>query len=212
MYLGIGLYQLLYILLPPRDHIGNPIIPDDNHVSMKRSCLFFLLSCIPVIFIVGCSGSADPAGEYMEKGIALKNQGMYEEAIKAFDQVIEMNPNDTVAWNNKGAVLILQGNGREALQAYDQTIRIDPNDSLAWDGRGSSYHLQGNYNKALDSFDQAIQINPADPQAWYRKGATLLQLGWIEESIQAFDQALLIDPNYPDAERIRELAKTRRNK
>jgi len=35
------------------------------------------------------------------KGHVFRNSKKYEEAIKAFDKVIEISPNDSLAWDNK---------------------------------------------------------------------------------------------------------------
>ena len=39
------------------------------------------------------------------KGIALYGQGKYDEAIKAYDEAIRLDPNYAMAWNNKGIAL-----------------------------------------------------------------------------------------------------------
>ena len=60
------------------------------------------------------------------KGIALDSQGKYDEAIKAYDEAIRLDPNYADAWNNKGIALDDQGKYDEAIKAYDEAIRLDP--------------------------------------------------------------------------------------
>jgi Flp pilus assembly protein TadD len=38
-------------------------------------------------------------------GVTLIYQGKYDEALKAFDKAIKINPQDAGAWNNQGLVL-----------------------------------------------------------------------------------------------------------
>ncbi|MGD0951207.1 MAG: tetratricopeptide repeat protein, partial [Methanotrichaceae archaeon] len=47
--------------------------------------------------------------EWSNKGIALGNQGKYDEAVQAYDKAIEINPRDASAWNSKGNALSSQG-------------------------------------------------------------------------------------------------------
>ena len=59
-------------------------------------------------------------------------QGKYDEAIKAYDEAIRLDPNLAMAWSNKGNALTGQGKYDEAMKAYDEAIRLDPNLASAW--------------------------------------------------------------------------------
>jgi tetratricopeptide (TPR) repeat protein len=48
------------------------------------------------------------------KCVALKNLDKYNEAIKAYDEAIRLDPNLADAWFNKGLVLNVLGRGTEA--------------------------------------------------------------------------------------------------
>jgi tetratricopeptide (TPR) repeat protein len=50
----------------------------------------------------------------------------YDDAIKAYDEAIRLDPNDADTRNNKGLALEFQGRYDEAIQAYDEAIKIDP--------------------------------------------------------------------------------------
>ncbi|MCK5025366.1 MAG: tetratricopeptide repeat protein, partial [Nanoarchaeota archaeon] len=56
--------------------------------------------------------------EYFIKGLDLFNKGNYKLAIKEFEKIIEINPNDYKAWNGKGAAHFKLGQNEEALKAY----------------------------------------------------------------------------------------------
>ncbi|MDO9096974.1 MAG: tetratricopeptide repeat protein, partial [Candidatus Methanoperedens sp.] len=55
---------------------------------------------------------------------AIQDQGKYEEAIKAYDKDIEMNPENADAWYNKGFALYGLGKYEEATKAYDTAREI----------------------------------------------------------------------------------------
>lgn len=51
---------------------------------------------------------------WRSKGVAFGEQGNYDEALKAFDKAIEINPLDAKAWYNKGITLKSLGRTTEA--------------------------------------------------------------------------------------------------
>nr|WP_319537584.1 tetratricopeptide repeat protein [uncultured Methanospirillum sp.] len=58
------------------------------------------------------------------KGVALSRLGKYYEAIEAYDQALQIDPEYSSAWNNKGVVLSRLGKYHEALDAFDRALRI----------------------------------------------------------------------------------------
>jgi len=55
---------------------------------------------------------------WLNKGVALKQQGKHEEAIKAYDIAIEIYPQFATAWNYKGNSLKELGRDIEADAAF----------------------------------------------------------------------------------------------
>jgi Flp pilus assembly protein TadD len=54
------------------------------------------------------------------KAYALEQQGKYDEAVKAYDEVIKLDPNDAAAWKNKGNALQRLGRTTEADAAFSK--------------------------------------------------------------------------------------------
>lgn len=64
--------------------------------------------------------------EWIDKGIKFYEQGKSEEAVKAFDRAIEINPQQADAWMIKGIALEDLGKRDEAILAYRKAIEINP--------------------------------------------------------------------------------------
>ena len=73
---------------------------------------------------------------WVNKGFALIRQSKYDEAIKAFDKAIELNPQYADAWSNKGVALYDQGKFDEAIKAFDEAIKLNPQDPIARYAKG----------------------------------------------------------------------------
>ncbi|HBB04286.1 TPA: hypothetical protein DCZ39_05340 [Patescibacteria group bacterium] len=61
----------------------------------------------------------------------LRNLNKYEEALKEFNTILEINKNYSAAYINKGIVFELLNKYEEALQAYNDAILINKDEILA---------------------------------------------------------------------------------
>ena len=93
------------------------------------------------------------------KGVALVNLGKLDEAIKAYDKAIEINPQYADAWYNKGNILCQLGKFDEGIKAYDKTIEINPKYSNAWYNKGNALDDSGRHDEAIKAYDKAIELN-----------------------------------------------------
>jgi hypothetical protein len=95
--------------------------------NKKRSDLIILASTVFLLFLTIFSSTALAANN--ENTLAFQEN--YEEAIKAYDKAIEINPQDSDTWYNKGLCLAHLGKYNEAVEALDKAIEIDPQYSYA---------------------------------------------------------------------------------
>lgn len=64
---------------------------------------------------------------YINRGIALKNLGRFDEAIACYDKVInEINPNSKKAWYNKAVALFNKGEIGKVKECVDRALQIAP--------------------------------------------------------------------------------------
>jgi tetratricopeptide (TPR) repeat protein len=64
-------------------------------------------------------------------GIIQFRQGKYRDAVNAFGQATDTDPEFTNAWFNKSLALIHPGKDTEALRAPDKAITLNPRDKEA---------------------------------------------------------------------------------
>jgi len=65
---------------------------------------------------------------WINKGIALKNLGKLDEAIRCYDTVIKgINPRYKKAWHNKAVALWMKGDIDAARMCVDKALEIEPN-------------------------------------------------------------------------------------
>ena len=122
---------------------------------------------------------------YLNRGIALRVDHHFSEALPYFDQAIAINPNYADAHFNRGIALQFLGRLEEALESYDQTMRIQPEFAEVYFNAGIAFRDLQRPIEALANFDFAIKVNPDHSLAHWNKALLLLlrgdfQQGWIE--------------------------------
>jgi tetratricopeptide (TPR) repeat protein len=153
----------------------------------------------------GRSSEALPAiealliGENVEelhlKGLLLIESARWEEALKIFQTVINLQPDRDSAWFQRGYALVNLGRYEEAIASYDRNIEIKPDKDEPWYNRGIALGKLGRYEEAIDSYVRAIQLKPNNVLAWISHGITLSNLGRHDEAINSCDRALEFEPD-----------------
>ena len=90
------------------------------------------ITLLEFFILVSIAGSVPFADIQNSGSNNVSNLNKSDEAIKAFDKAIEINPQDSKAWNNKGLDLRKLGKYDEAIKAYDKAIENNPQNSMAW--------------------------------------------------------------------------------
>src|ERR1700722_1133629 len=102
-----------------------------------------------------------PKAEYLSSlGTALQQQGRLEEALKAIDKAVQLNPEDARLWIELGTVLAELQRPTEALLAFEHVLKLDPNH---WDAAyrcGFILHGLGRQQEAVSCFDLSDRLRP----------------------------------------------------
>ena len=101
----------------------------------------------------------------------LRNElGEQQQALKAYDQAIALNPQYAQAYNNRGVLRSEQGDPAGARTDCDQAIALNPQFAQAYNNRGVLRREQGEIAGARADYDQAIALNPQFALAYYNRG------------------------------------------
>ncbi len=82
----------------------------------------------------------------------------YDEAAHAYDQVLQLHPNDISAHYMKGVSLLYSARDEEALASFDQVIQLDPDDMFTHHNRGKALFGCGRHEEALAAFKKTISL------------------------------------------------------
>lgn len=141
---------------------------------------------------------SDPAYRFI-KGRALAGLRRYDEAIKAFDEAIELKPDYARAYNNKGIALKNIRRFDKAISAYDRAIELKPDLVQAYNNKGVALRILGKHDEAIKAYEKAIGLKPDDPYAYVSKGVALASLGKYKEAIASYRKSIELKPDFGSA-------------
>jgi hypothetical protein len=128
--------------------------------------------------------------DWQNEGYTLERQGRYEEALAAYEQAIQLDP-QCDHWNYYLKAKLLQELERyeEALAAYEQAIQLNPQYAPLYALEAVMFWKLGRYKEVVAASERVIQLDSQDADAYYVKGTALQELGRTAEAEQAFQKA-----------------------
>ena len=132
------------------------------------------------------------------RGYLFFREGNFDDAVPAFENALELNPQLSVAWLNLGNLHFHRKNLDEAIRCFREALRIDPNQGGASTQLGLAYLEQGHVELARKPLEKASEVDPSDHWAhlglseYHRR--TKNPLSAVEEA----REAVRIEPGDPD--------------
>jgi serine/threonine protein kinase len=139
---------------------------------------------------------ADQAANWVAEGQRAFAAGRREEAIRALDRAIALDPDQPQAYRWRGRVRGRLGQHQAALEDFTRCSTLVPEDPdlLFW--RSLSLRELGRHDEALADLQRAVEIAPDLGVSWAHLGAELLTLQRAPDALAAFDRALELRPRY----------------
>ena len=116
-----------------------------------------IAEAIERIWLHSGSPTIDLLMERSMKAVADKNQDL---ALKLLDQIVELAPDFTEAWNRRAYVHFVRSEIELALGDLRRALALDPNHFKALDGLGQILREIGQKKAALQAFKQLLEVHP----------------------------------------------------
>ncbi|HEY9295474.1 MAG TPA: tetratricopeptide repeat protein [Phormidium sp.] len=95
-------------------------------------------------------------------GLVLEKIGYLDEAIVAYQQVIQLSPQWIEGYHSLGKVFTETGDFAQAKTIYLQAIELDKNSHLSYLYLGNLLMIQQQSDRAINAYQKALQIKPFD--------------------------------------------------
>lgn len=135
------------------------------------------------------TGSADTVDIRTLRALILFKQNKNQEALAAFDKLLEMDQRNPATQYYRGQVYTRMDNNSSALSAYKKALEIDPNYAPAHYEIGVIQYNGGKYNDAVASYQAVTAADPKNYQAHYNLASSYRQLEKFPEANASYKLA-----------------------
>ncbi|KAL5022578.1 hypothetical protein ScPMuIL_001733 [Solemya velum] len=132
------------------------------------------------------------------EGEKLAETERYWEAIKKWDEAIQLTPKDAKLWEMKSQALLILCELFPALHTAEKVTQLDPQWWVGYQTLGRIQLGIGEVGLAIKSFSRALLINPANSELWTE------DLQWAC-SLQEKKNSLVIDNENEKSEPVHQL-------
>jgi serine/threonine-protein kinase len=148
------------------------------------------------------SGAANDWNVHMVAGIALRGDGMYDEALSEFNQALKLNPaNAAILYNHRARVYHYQNQIELAGDELEKGLALEPRHPLLRTSAGYQQMRMGNLSAAIEILEGVVRDDDS-----LRIAVPTLALCYVQAGERARGAALLKDETLAAAEADSEMA------
>jgi tetratricopeptide (TPR) repeat protein len=141
------------------------------------------------------AAKADDPQRWLCKGMAEAETDRPEAALKSFEKLTELQPNEGGNWVGKGEMLVALKRDDEALKAFDRAISLNPKHEGAWNDRGGVLLRLGKYDEAIQSYDKSINLAPRWEDSFYHRACAYAGKGDKTNALADLKKAIELQPS-----------------
>ena len=131
----------------------------------------------------------------LARAAALHRDGRPAEAVAAYREALEHDPENAGIWHNMGVALAETGEPDAALDAFDRALALRPDYLHAHANRGGTLQSLARHADAAAAYGEALKRDPALYEIRLRQGLMLLASGDRAGALETFGKTRAIRRN-----------------
>lgn len=133
-------------------------------------------------------GSTDPT-LFHELAVVTRDMGAADEALRAENAALALDPTLAMALNGKGLLLADAGHDADAIRVFSEASRLDPNNAVYLGNLGNATRAAGDLAAAAAAYQRALAIDANLGDALNGFGVVLVQQERAREAIVWLERA-----------------------
>lgn len=180
---------------------------------MKKTC-YTLLITILLSISAKMLYAQNTSGDLIKQGIALHNQGKYDDAIAKYNEALKLDPNNEYGHYELAFSLYAENKYDDAIPHLEISVKsANKNLSVAsYSLLGTIYDNNKQGKKAIEIYKKAIEIDPDYPQIYYNLGITYSRNQMYPEAEASAIEAIKHDQKNASSQRLYALVCFHENK
>ncbi|MBE9143964.1 tetratricopeptide repeat protein [Planktothrix mougeotii] len=130
------------------------------------------------------------ANSVFQRARKLQREGKLEEAVVAYNQILETPTKSAWTYSNLGETLAKLGSLDDAINSYRQAIELNPNRSWFHYQLGTLLLKKGELPTAASSLGKAIEIKPKKYFLYHQLGEVLEKQGKLDAALGCWQKAV----------------------
>lgn len=102
------------------------------------------------------------AAAFKEQGNQYLQAKQYDEAIQAYTEAINIDPNDHVFFSNRSAAYLSKGDAVNALNDGQRCVELKKDWAKGYSRKGAALHALRRYEDAIKAYKEGLEIAPSD--------------------------------------------------
>jgi len=133
----------------------------------------------------------------------------YDNAISAYKEAIQNDPNWALPYNSIGVVYIKQKNWAKVVEWCSQAKKYDSEWVFPYLNIGWAFYNLKRYDEAEQEFQRAIELDSDRPTPYCRLSCLYEKRGWLLDALEAAQKAMEVAKQNPNrwSEQIKDLQK-----
>jgi tetratricopeptide (TPR) repeat protein len=112
-----------------------------------------------------------------------------DEARKAYQQALKIDPNNLEAYRSLGRLYVKVGDFERAQDVYKKAMAKNPKDASLWYELGLCHNRQKNFAEGVRCFSKALEHEPENREYLKKLGYTLAWTGKVDQGLVYLTQA-----------------------
>ncbi len=148
---------------------------------------------IPAVSSSSETLSIDKTVYHFNLGVYYQKQGNIANAIKEYEAVLLLDPNNAEAHNNLGVIYREQNELDRAAEHYQFVVSLNPGMEEAHNNLGVIYYIKGNFREAGAEYRKALELNPGNLKSLINVGLVYKSQGQTQKAIEVMEDVLKED-------------------
>ena len=154
-----------------------------------KKILFFVLP-----FLLCACQTLPTSSEWLARGDGYFTDGKTEQALKAYNKALKLNPENVKVYSARGAAYFFMGDYAAAQEDFLTVLKKNPYDADAYCALGSVLAAQGDYKQALNVLNLAQLLAPNKPEIYFSRGGIYYMITNYEMAVQNYSTVINMRP------------------